>query len=802
MNDYSKLNKVSLEIRKQVEKREHFHQDIELIYVLDGSMAVKVEEQKSELKADDVLVINANKKHLLETQDKNLLYIRLGIAYPIVSDIFQSVDIIFWCDSSKENDQRYDEVRKALKELVGTYLKSGQTEIAFGYISKCYKVLEIMALHFLVQTGDKENITDKDRYEDRILQINNYIRSNYTQDISLKDLSEKLFLSIGYLSRFFKKNYGMSFAEYLTNIRLYHAVDDLLYTNVPITHVAYDNGFTNAAVFNKAFKKAYGETPSSFRKKAVSEKEESEPKTYDEKTQLRIMSILRDGVAEEKNPEEETEHIVVKESVKTQERLYPIWNKLMNIGSASDLLRSEIREHVILLKEALKLEYIRFWNIFSDDMLLNLSEEAEYNFSKLDSILDFLLQNDIKPHIELGAKPRYVQKNVQIRIMEADEKMEDVDIELWKNFMKAFMKHLVLRYGQEQTNQWRMELWWDESVERTLENKKKYIQKFNDTYNIIKKYSPLMEIGGYGLRGNFLGEEGFLELWKDENVKPDFLSIIMYAYVKGTEEEGVFSKRNTDTEAMKNTVLAVREYMEEAGMKDTKLYVTEWNLTISDRNYINDTCFKGAYIIKNYLDLYGTTQMAAYYAGTDRMSEYYDSNELLFGGRGVLTKDGIWKPAFYAFEFLNRLYSYFVGKGENYLISANGHGSYGIICHNMRKLNYNYYFSKEDELKKEEMWKYIEDQNQLDLKIELEDVEAGEYQLKIYRINYYNGNILGIWSEMGFIKDMDREDIKYFRRVCEPKMMIGNINVTDHEIPLHLTLESNEITFVQIRKIG
>lgn len=59
MNDYSKLNKVSLEIRNQVEEREHFHQDIELIYVLDGAMTVEVGNQKSELKAEDILVINA-----------------------------------------------------------------------------------------------------------------------------------------------------------------------------------------------------------------------------------------------------------------------------------------------------------------------------------------------------------------------------------------------------------------------------------------------------------------------------------------------------------------------------------------------------------------------------------------------------------------------------------------------------------------------------------------------------------------------------------------------------------------------
>ena len=92
--------------------------------------------------------------------------------------------------------------------------------------------------------------------------------------------------------------------------------------------------------------------------------------------------------------------------------------------------------------------------------------------------------------------------------------------------------------------------------------------------------------------------------------------------------------------------------------------------------------------------------MAGYYAGSDRMSEHYDSNELLFGGRGVLSKDGILKPAGFAFEFLNRLYPYFVGKGENYLISSNGHGSYGMICHNMRKLSYNYYLQKKMNLKR------------------------------------------------------------------------------------------------------
>jgi beta-xylosidase len=100
------------------------------------------------------------------------------------------------------------------------------------------------------------------------------------------------------------------------------------------------------------------------------------------------------------------------------------------------------------------------------------------------------------------------------------------------------------------------------------------------------------------------------------------------------------------------------------------------------------------------------------------------------------------------------------------------------------------------------MWKYIENQKQLNLKVELDDLESGEYQQKIYRINSDNGNVLGIWGEMGYIRDMDREDVKYFRRVCEPKMLIDNMNVVRHQMEINLTLEPNEITFVRIRKIG
>lgn len=264
------------------------------------------------------------------------------------------------------------------------HLSTGGNTANFGYISLCYRVLDLLSCYFLVQTADKEIGGDNDRLDERIQQINNYIRANYNQPISLKELSEKLYLSNGYLSRFFKKNYGMNFAEYLTNIRLFHAVDELLYTSTPITVIAYDNGFASVAVFNKAFKKAYGETPSALRKKSKEQKEED---TIDQEDYTEIQKRLEKYLIE--NRVEQIEEQKVKElqnshSVKRYDKLQYCWGNTLNMGMASDILKSGIQEHIILLKESLGFEYVRFCNPFTREMLIGLdSVNGKYNFTKL-----------------------------------------------------------------------------------------------------------------------------------------------------------------------------------------------------------------------------------------------------------------------------------------------------------------------------------------------------------------------------------------------------------------------------------
>lgn len=117
MEQDTRRDKLKLSVLNEVDELEHFHQDIELLYLLEGTLDVTIGEQTTHMKENDVLVVNANKKHMLSGSE-DILYMQIMISYNLVSDVFQSIDVIFWCDSTKDESDRYDELRKNLACIV------------------------------------------------------------------------------------------------------------------------------------------------------------------------------------------------------------------------------------------------------------------------------------------------------------------------------------------------------------------------------------------------------------------------------------------------------------------------------------------------------------------------------------------------------------------------------------------------------------------------------------------------------------------------------------------------------------
>ncbi len=162
-----------IQVFYKAEGQEEVHQDIELLYLLVGSLEVSFGEQKTTLAPEDVLVINANQSHRLKGSE-DVLYVCVPIPYQILSQTLESRRILFWCDSTREQGGQYEKLRELLRKLLRQYLEARD----FHYHALYFQLLDSLVKYFLVRAADREVTEKEGQFEERISQINRYIQDN------------------------------------------------------------------------------------------------------------------------------------------------------------------------------------------------------------------------------------------------------------------------------------------------------------------------------------------------------------------------------------------------------------------------------------------------------------------------------------------------------------------------------------------------------------------------------------------------------------------------------------------------
>ena len=808
MREYIKKNKMDVQILSRLPKDTHFHQEVELVYVMEGELRLYVMEREYHLKRGDICVINSNEEHRIETQGE-ITTAHLFITYSLIRSVYNGVSSFFFCNSTSEDDERYEKLRELLNQLLKRKMfcekEAEEEQHEYEYLSVFYKVLGYLTSNFIKKAKTDAGMSMQQKSQMRTLQINEYIMNNYNQPISLKSLADTLYLSEGYLSRYFKKIYNMSFSAYLRQVRLSHAMSELMYTDKAILQIALDNGFSSISFFNKVFKEEYGKSPSHIRNSA----KEMEKKEEDMDSLVLNQKLEKFIYSMEEEQESKKRAKIIRKTFQVEdgEKIPQFWNTAINIGQASDLQNHEVRKQILRMKDSMHFRYIRFWSLFSDRMIMRNDEEiGQYNFTKLDNILDFLVENGLKPFFDMEEKIKRVNRTDKDFLL-YEEKNNKVDsLQIWEEFIRQLIMHLVRRYGIEEVNTWKMEVIFDGYCLKGIDPTDSFFQIFKCTYSIIKKHAPHMEIGGCGFFPDYLCHlekrgMNFWEEWIRRAPLPDFFSFMIYAYEADPEGKERFGKKSEDPDYLKNSIRKIRAELIQHGLSGQKIYITEWNLTVSDRNKLNDHCFHGAYVMKNIIDVFGEIDMLCYFTGTDIYTEYYDTVWLMHGGEGLLTRDGIAKPSGFAFRFLKKLKPYFIDKTENCLLTTDRRNQYSLVCHNMKNLNYMYYLQSEETLEWDKLWKNFDEWNPLTLKLCIKDVENGNYQMTIQKINEKSGSIQDIWADLEYIQDLSDSEIRYLHRATVPRMILRKFCVEDECIQIELRMRPNEIAYINLEKM-
>lgn len=782
----------------------HIHADIELFYVMNGQLDFMVEDKQYRLGASDFLIVNADKKHSYQAHGE-VLAVSMHISYAKLSEMLKQNMVFFWCNTVLEHHEMYEVVRGIIKKIISEQFHNQGDDII--YMNSLYfELLHVLTHDFVLNRGEQQELNREHKFDDRKQKISEYIHLNYDKPISLNDLAHKLFLSNAYLSKYIKRQFGMSFVDYVNSVRLNYAVSQLLHSDKSVVRIAMDTGFASSAALNKVFKEKYHMTPTTYRGQwSSSESRSHNTVAAEKKIQRQVARYFKEHQEELKKQN----HCYDETAVIKEAKGIPLnrnWNQMINAGAIADLLHSDMQQHILQLKQTLGFKYVRIWDIYTAELFLDEhASRKKYNFSKLDRVLDFLNNNGLFPYIELGNKPKRVIQNRKKMLVHKTAEQLFTDDETIRHFISSLIIHLLNRYGAETTEQWFFELWRPETEGEAVDARnieeicRPYLQKFNLIAGTLRHYHPAIRIGGGGLSLRH-GEDLFrsiLELWQNYEHQPDFLSVYSYPYAGDFASKD--KNQSTDRDFLLNHLHQIRHLMDETGFAVNALHVSEWSFSVSDRNVLNDNCMKGAYLVKHMIDGIGKADILGYWLGSDLFADFYDSKLLLNGSSGLLTKEGIPKPAFYAFEFMNRLGRFMRGQGRHYAVTDNGHGNWRIICHNLKDLNYQYGLRSEDEISLYEQNNLFTDLKPARLHFDLPVQKNGTFQLRVYSVNQNHGSVQDEWLAMSAAEELNAEDITYLKRVVTPRLVIQNVASKQGRLVFDAELEPNEIQFIHAR---
>lgn len=118
----------------------------------------------------------------------------------------------------------------------------------------------------------KENILED--YADKNLSVHlrnaiEHIKSNYMNDLTIKDVTKGLNISESYLTKLFKQEINITFIEYLTQVRIRKAIELMKENNLPIYRIAEKVGYKDYRYFSMVFKKMIGISPKKYQNKII-----------------------------------------------------------------------------------------------------------------------------------------------------------------------------------------------------------------------------------------------------------------------------------------------------------------------------------------------------------------------------------------------------------------------------------------------------------------------------------------------------------------------------------------------------
>ena len=243
----------------------HYHDELEFITVYDNDFYIVVDEQVYTAAAGDVIFVNSGVPHrTFSTKSTRTGLVQFRESDFIDHDIVKAVKYSTKLNSLTECKVRIiknEELFSSIDSIITEFCNRGA---AYEIYVRSYVYKSLGCLYRMGVLLDGEQLYGTKEVQ-KILPAISYINKNYSENITLADMSEMLNFDASYFCRIFKIATGATFTEYLNFVRICHAEKLLSKTRDSILDISESVGFSSVSYFNRVFKKYRSCSPKSYR---------------------------------------------------------------------------------------------------------------------------------------------------------------------------------------------------------------------------------------------------------------------------------------------------------------------------------------------------------------------------------------------------------------------------------------------------------------------------------------------------------------------------------------------------------
>ncbi len=746
-----------------------FYNGLEFLFVFSGDITVKLRDEKEfTLSADQLLILDNHTPRFYSGNGENSTVV-LRVSKDFLRkncEEFLHCSVFY---SSLENN-RLDldfHMKRCFSQMIVQYIQTARLE----FLSCLFHLLFLLHRDFFspyekLSEGDNKT-EDKDFYK-----LLNYLNEHYYERISLEKAAGLVYKSPQAFSKYFKRNAGAGFLEYLSRIRVERALTELLSTDHTITQIAADCGFVNDHAFTQAFRKIFGQTPGAYRQKTWTKASNQ----FNGETAFDGVLFECESLRELIRFSQNDDPYIV--SLSTDSKQLPITvsvtettgqqgfnffkmiimeNGLEAIGETSTL------KELKLLQKSLSFDYACLSNfdltLFSKNRSVIYEQDTPFGDLEALNYLESYAKLQLTPYIRLDLSYLREVYNGDLTLY----------YKRFQHFIKLLDRHLSSFYRQKV----HLELYCSNASDRDS------FAAFCRRISFLSGNTISKELG-IGIASWMLSEaeSAFFKSLQDfafSFAAGEFFPMQDFSYLAQdlySAQKNFFDKQ----------LMQIRLFLDRIHARQIPIYAIRWNVLSGSSSEEIGTFFRSAIILDTLVQFGGHFQGVGFPC-TSLQSDHHITELALFWTQTIK------RPVFFVLEIINVLNCELLLKSNQVIVAKKSEGQYAValFCPNYvnPSLSIDHFFVE----------RIVNE-----LRLCLKDVPNGVYKIKRF---IYSKDSSGIYEhnrKLGTPDYADPDVLKYLESAIQPELYLYREEISNGKLLLQAEISFNGIVLFLIEK--